>query len=321
MAGTVSIVTVGAARCARRVTTVALLPSSTPLPPSSTADLVRCPAATPVDEIVAMLLRDGGVVLLDCIDPATVARLDAELTPFVESRDPGFLHHVDDFYGGNTKRIQGLAAKSPEFVESLLLHPTLLAIADGVLHDSCGDYWLSQAETIYIGPGNSAQPLHRDDVNWARAASLGIPLQVSVLTALGDYDADVGATMVVPGSHRWPLDQPVDPSLARPVELQPGSSLIYLGSLVHGGGWNRTADRWRKALYIGYLVGWLTPEEAVARSITAEVAERLPQRARQLLGWASLRGNGASEGPEAALQLWQLDAADAAAVDGLFENR
>jgi ectoine hydroxylase-related dioxygenase (phytanoyl-CoA dioxygenase family) len=282
---------------------------------------VRCPADTPVDEIVATLLRDGGVVLLDCIDPATVARLDAELTPFVESRDPGFLHHVDDFYGGNTKRIQGLAAKSPAFVESLLLNPTLLAIADGVLHESCGDYWLSQAETIYIGPGNPAQPLHRDDVNWARAASLGIPLQVSVLTALGDYDADVGATMVVPGSHRWPLDRPVDPALARPVELQPGSSLIYLGSLVHGGGWNRTADRWRKALYIGYLVGWLTPEEAVARSITAEVAARLPQRARQLLGWSSLRGTGASEGPEAALQLWQLDAADAAATDGLFENR
>ena len=162
---------------------------------------------------------------------------------------------------------------------------------------------------------------HRDDANWSYAARLGIPLQLSVLTALGDYDADVSATMVIPGSHRWPIEQPIDAAEARPVELRPGSSLVYLGSLVHGGGWNRTADRWRKALYIGFLVGWLTPEEAVARSVTPEVAARLPERARALLAWASMRGNASSSGPEAALHLWQLDAADAAATDGLFQNR
>jgi len=303
------------------MTTVVSLPPVPPRPVASTAELQHCPPGTPVDEVVACLQRDGAVVLVDCIPPPTVAAIEAELAPYVDARDPGFLHHVDDFYGGNTKRIQGLAGKSRTFIEELLLHPTLNAITGEVLRESCGDYWLSQAETIYIGPGNQAQPLHRDDVNWSQAARLGIPLQVSVLTALGDYDADVGATMVVPGSHRWPLDRPIDPALARPVELEPGSSLVYVGSLVHGGGWNRTADRWRKALYIGFLVGWLTPEEAVARSVTPEVAATLPQRARQLLGWASLRGNTAGEGPEAALQLWQLDAADSAVGTGLFENR
>ncbi len=298
-----------------------LLPPISSRPAGSAAGLQHCAPGTPVDQIVAALQRDGAVVLVDCIAPAAVAAIDAELAPFVDERDPGFLHHVDDFYGGNTKRIQGLAAKSRAFVDELLLNRLLHDVTGAVLRESCGDYWLSQAETIYIGPGNPAQPLHRDDANWSHAARLGIPLQVSVLTALGDYDAEVGATMVIPGSHRVPLDHPIDPASAQPVELQPGSSLVYVGGLVHGGGWNRTADRWRKALYIGFLVGWLTPEEAVARSITPEVAARLPQRARQLLGWASLRGNGASEGPEAALQLWQLDAADAAATDGLFENR
>lgn len=300
---------------------VSPLPQDSARHVSSAGEPQRCPPGTPVDRVVACLRRDGAVVLVDCIAQATVTAIEAELAPYVDARDAGFLHRDDSFYGSNTKRVQGLAAKSRTFVEELLLHPQLNAIASEVLRESCGDYWLSQAETIYIGPGNEAQPLHRDDVNWSQAARLGIPLQVSVLTALGDYDADVGATMIVPGSHRWPLDHPIDSTQAQPVELEPGSSLVYLGNLAHGGGRNCTDDRWRKALYIGFLVGWLTPEEAVARAVSPDLAAALPQRARELLGWASLRGNSTDEGLEAALQLWQLDAADAAVTTGLFENR
>ena len=284
--------------------------------------LERCAADTDPATLLAILRRDGGLVIEGYLDPATVARIDAELEPFVQRRDPGFKDHsADSFYGGNTKRVQGLAAKSPTWVESILLNPTLLAIADGILLPNCGDYWMSQAETIYIGPGNAAQTLHRDDLNWSRAGELGIDMQVSVLTAVGDYDAEVGATMVIPGSHLWPLDQPFDRSAARPVELEPGSALVYLGSLVHGGGANRTDTRWRKGLYVSYLLGWLTPEEAVARSITPEVAEHLPQRARELLGWSSVRGNHAHQGAAAALQLWQLDKDDLERFDGLFSNK
>ena len=180
---------------------------------------------------------------------------------------------------------------------------------------------MSQAENIDIGPGSRAQALHRDDLNWSLAAQLRVDLQMSVLVARGDYDADVGATMVVPRSHGWPLDRPLDTEPAAPVELLPGDALFYVGSLVHGGGANITTDRWRAAVYVGYLVGWLTPEEAVARSITPDVAAGLPRRARELLGWASMRGNTASEGPEAALQLWQLDRDDLQRHGELFVDR
>jgi len=37
-----------------------------------------------------------------------------------------------------------------------------------------------------------------------------MPCTRTVLVALGDYDAEVGATHVVPRSHRWPLDRPFD---------------------------------------------------------------------------------------------------------------
>ena len=284
--------------------------------------LERLPADTDPDKLADILRRDGGLVIEGLISATAATTVDAELAPHVEARHAGFNAEFDDvFYGANTKRIQGLAGKSPSFVREILLNPALLALADRILLDHCGDYWMSQAETIFIGPGNPAQELHRDDLNWSDAARLGIDLQISVLTAVGDYDAEVGATMVIPGSHTWPLDQPIDESAARPVELAPGDALVYLGSLVHGGGHNRTADRWRKGVYCSYLLGWLTPEEATARSLTPEVAATLPQRARELLGWSSLRGTTAEAGAAAALKLWQLDDADLARHDGLFTHK
>ncbi len=284
--------------------------------------LVACTVDTSADELAEIVRRDGGVVVTGLLTDQAVAALDGELAPSLERRDPGFRGHAaDSFYGGNTKRVQGLAVKSATFVAEVLLHPLVLDVVDRILLPNCGDYWMSQAETIDIGPGSAAQPLHRDDLNWSLAARLGVDLQLSLLVARGDYDAAVGATMVVPGSHTWPLDRPFAAADAAPVELSPGDALLYVGSLVHGGGANVTLDRWRAAVYVGYLVGWLTPEEAVARSITPDVAARLPQRARELLGWASMRGNTASDGPEAALQLWQLDRDDLQRHGRLFVDR
>jgi ectoine hydroxylase-related dioxygenase (phytanoyl-CoA dioxygenase family) len=287
--------------------------------------LQRFGVDTAIGELSDAIRADGGIVVRGLLSRVEVEQLDAQLDPFVARRQPGFHHDDSDtaFYGGNTKRIQGLAAKSDVFVQSVLLNNILLSIADELLLPNCGDYWMSQAETIFIGPGNKAQVLHRDDVNWSQAASIGIDLQVSALIALGDYDAEVGATIVIPRSHltHGQTDNSYNPSMAQPVELEPGDALIYLGSLVHGGGANVTADRVRKALYIGFLLGWLTPEEAVPQSITEDVASRLPARARELLGWANIHGNAASEGVHAAVQLWQLDRDDLERFDGLFIDR
>lgn len=287
------------------------------------ADLERCPADTDPAKLAEILRRDGGLILDGLVSAADVARIDADLAPAVAQRQPGFIGEFDDaFYGVNTVRVQAIPSRSRTFVDAILLHPTLLGLADEILLPYCGDYWMSQAETIFIGPGEPAQELHRDDANWSFAAQLGIDLQISVLTALGDYDAEVGATMVVPRTHRESPDTPVDPTDARPAVLAPGDALVYLGSLVHGGGHNRTEDRVRKGLYCAYLLGWLTPEEAPAMSLRPDVAATLPQRARELLGWSSVRGNPRdAHGAEAALHLWQLDRDDLARYDGSFTHR
>jgi len=292
-------------------------------PNRPTGGLERLAPDTDSDALLSTIDRDGGLVITGLLDPDVVDRIEADLAPAVAAREPGFRAGYDDsFYGANTIRVQGIAAKSRSFVDEYLLHPALLDLADRVLLPYCGDYWMSQSETIYIGPGNGRQALHRDDLNWNLASKLGVPLQISALVALGDYDAEVGATHVIPRSHRWPLERPFDESMSQPVELERGDALVYVGSLVHGGGENRTADRWRKALYLSYLVGWLTPEEAVPLGVGADLAATLPPRARQLLGFAGLPERAAADDPaEAALALWQLDADDDQVRDGTFRNR
>lgn len=268
--------------------------------------------------MVADLRASGAVVVRGFIGAAEVDSINAELGPFVADRAAGVRAEDDAFYGANTVRVQALAAKSPSFVRSILLHQMMSEVADAVLLPNCGSYWMSQAETIFIGPGNPAQELHRDDLNWSFAQSIGVDLQVSVLVALGDYDAEVGATMVVPGSNLVPREQPIDASDAVAAEMHPGDALVYLGSVVHGGGANHTTDRVRRALYMGFLVGWLTPEEAVPLGVPESLAAELPQRARQLLGWGRVRGNRESSGAAAALQLWQLDNEDPRQQKGIF---
>jgi ectoine hydroxylase-related dioxygenase (phytanoyl-CoA dioxygenase family) len=285
--------------------------------------LEHLPPDSHPDKMADVLRRDGGIII-DRLVPADVVEcLNTDLDPHVAGRQPGFsAGHDDSFYGSNTKRIQGIPAKSRTFVDRVLLDDTLLAVADRILLPNCGDYWMSQSETIFIGPGNPAQELHRDDLNWNLAAGLGIDLQISVLVALGDYTPELGSTVVIPGSHGWPLDRPIDPSAAEQVEMDPGSALIYLGSLVHGGGQNRTTDRWRRALYLSYLLGWLTPEEAVPMSIDRDLARTFPRRARELLGFANIRQRAEVDShAEAALELWQLDGGDLESADGAFHHR
>lgn len=290
--------------------------------PSPDLEIQRVPSETSPAKIAEILLRDGGVVVTGLLELETVAELNSDLDPYVSARTSGYREGFQtDFFGPRTTRVRGLAAKSKAFVEEYLLHPTVLGVMDIALLPYCGDYWMSYAGTVFIGPGEKAQELHRDDINWAVPARLGIDLQVSVMVALGDYDAEVGATMVIPRTHRLPIDQPVDPSLAKSVELEKGDAMIWVGSLLHGGGANQTTDRVRKGLYISYMLGWLAPEEASALSLTAERVAELPERARQLLGWSSVKGNPIRDDVMSALQLWQIDEDEVGRFEGLFTNR
>jgi ectoine hydroxylase-related dioxygenase (phytanoyl-CoA dioxygenase family) len=65
-----------------------------------------------------------------------------------------------------------------------------------------------------------------------------------------------------------------------------GSTVIYLGSTIHGAGTNSTDDVWRLGLHLSYTLGWLRTEENNYLGTPPAVARALPRRAQEILGYA-----------------------------------
>lgn len=135
-----------------------------------------------------------------------------------------------------------------------------------------------------LGPGQERQLLHRDGDSWGFFPKPRPEILASATIALTDFTAKNGATVVVPGSHRWPEDRkPRDDETAQ-AAMQRGSALLYSGNVIHGGGENRTEEV-RVGLYVGYLLSWLRPiENHLITNGTAAVGAA-PERAQQLLGY------------------------------------
>jgi ectoine hydroxylase-related dioxygenase (phytanoyl-CoA dioxygenase family) len=145
---------------------------------------------------------------------------------------------------------------------------------------------------MIIGPGEPAQFLHRDCGNWNAYCSSLWPncpeITVSAMIALEDMTEELGGTRVIPGSHLWDdYGRPGRPEDTVATEMPAGSGMIYSGKVVHGGGANRTQDRWRFAMHISFVVGWLTPEEASALVYPLDLVRTLPPRTQRLLGFRS----------------------------------
>ena len=61
----------------------------------------------------------------------------------------------------------------------------------------------------------------------------------NTLWAMTDYTEEMGATRIVPGSHKLGSDRQFDLKDTVPAEMPRGSVLIYSGELYHGGGGNK----------------------------------------------------------------------------------
>jgi len=229
---------------------------------------------------------DGGLIVEHFVDPALLARLQRDFEPLVASHEPGSTTAGlwTEFHGERTKRITGLATHSPAWIE-LLCDERYRAMGDRYL--GADDYWLNTGQLICIGPGESAQLLHRDELNWPAATREG-EITVTAIFALTDFTRDNGATQIAPGSNHWPGTlPPVPPDTLCQATMPAGSALIYSGKVIHGGGANVTADQWRVGLHAGFCAGWLRAEENFQLTVPLEVARTLPERARYLLGFRS----------------------------------
>ncbi len=252
-------------------------------------ELARLKPADGPDAVVAALEADGAVIVEGLLAGDTLARVNEELTPHLEAADPGMAHlnpGVAFFFGDKTRHVSGVAGKSRSFATEVMIDPLLLAVCDRVLLPACAAYQLNLGHVIDRGPGSEAQLLHRDELVWSFVPDPHPELQVATMIALEDFTGEIGATRLVPGSHRWPRDRQAKPEEVVEAIMPAGSAAIYLGSTIHGGGANSTSDRFRRGLHLSYTLGWLRTEESNLLAVPPELARELPRRAQELLGYA-----------------------------------
>lgn len=244
---------------------------------------------------LAAFEADGGVIIEGLFPADTIATVRAAADAYADGVTPGDATQGmgeagKAFVGANTIRFSSLGLLTPAFFD-MLDNERYAALADAVLLPHCGGYWLNTAQVMYIGPGEKAQELHRDADNWWEFMHRTWPdtpeVTISAMIGLDEVTAELGATRVVPGSHRLrKLDYRMEIETV-PAELGPGDALIYSGSVFHGGGANTTADRWRRAMHVSFVAGWLTPEEAIALDHPLGSLDHRSERVRQLIGHRS----------------------------------
>lgn len=190
----------------------------------------------------------------------------------------------NDFEGTSTLRAYNLLRHGPLW-QSLVTHPKVLPVVEGVLDRGC---LLSSLSSIRIRPGETRQPLHADD-QLIPIDSPHAPVVCNTMWALTEFTEDNGATRIVPGSHAWGKpdyggDHPTEAAI-----LHAGDVLVWNGSLWHGGGANHT-DADRVGIAANYCAGWIRQQENQQLGIPRALVAGFPERLQELVGYSVYQG-------------------------------
>jgi ectoine hydroxylase-related dioxygenase (phytanoyl-CoA dioxygenase family) len=242
-----------------------------------------------------ILRSQGYVILEDLVDPETIDNVCRELESWIVATP----NCQGDFYGWNTTRLGAVLLKS-RTSHRLLVQELILAIMEEVLGPNCDWYQLNLSQAVRIHPGERQQVPHRDDEMWPCPKN-GIEYMVNVMWALSDFTAENGATWVWPRSQFNVLDRNVRLE-DRVVAAAPrGAAIVYLGSVTHCAGANRT-NKPRTGLLFSYCLGWLKQYENAYLAYPPDVARHFPRPIRDLLGYRIHRPNlGGYEGQDPAV--------------------
>jgi hypothetical protein len=234
--------------------------------------------------MVSALGHAGCLVVTGLADRPARSRVVAELAshleaaPFKTEDDPAA------FYPGRTQRVTALVVRSGQ-VRELILHPTVTAMCDHFLGPNAPDgYQLHVTAALNVAPGARAQVLHREEDPFTIFPLPRPHLVVATMWAITDFRAENGATLLVPGSHRWTSDRQPTPEEIVAAEMPAGSVLFWLGGTLHGAGAN-VSDEWRYGVILTYSAAWLRQEENQYLDVPPDVAESLSPDLQRMLGY------------------------------------
>jgi ectoine hydroxylase-related dioxygenase (phytanoyl-CoA dioxygenase family) len=225
----------------------------------------------------------GCLVITGLADATTLAALERDLAPHFEQAPVKTSDDTADFYPGHTRRVTALVARS-EAAGELILNPTVRTLCDGALGESANAYRLHVTAGLMVGPGARAQILHREEDPFTFFPVPRPNLVLATMWAVSDFRADNGATLIVPGSHRWEADRVAQPDEVVSAEMPAGSILFWAGGTFHGAGENRS-DEWRYGVIVSYSLAWLRQEENQYLDVPPHVAKKLSQEMRAMIGY------------------------------------
>lgn len=227
--------------------------------------------------------KKGYTILENAIEPDFVDALLADLDRI--TLDQSTVPAGNLFEGEKTLRVYNLLALG-RIWEEVPVHPEVLPIIEGVLDPGL---LISTLSSIDIRTGETPQSLHADD-QLIPLEKPHIPIVCNTMWALTDFTDANGATRIVPGSHK----SAGNPEFGKrydtiPAEMSKGSVLVWHGSLWHGGGENKTAER-RVGIAMNYCAGYIRQQENQQLGVPREIASRFGTRLKRLCGYGIYNG-------------------------------
>lgn len=228
-----------------------------------------------LDSLMEELERDGFVIIKDLLTKEQLETVKAEtkaLLPPLTGRN--------NFEGEKTQRLYSVIEKTLG-CNPLVEHPIILGLLDRVLQPN---YLLSQLQVINILPGEAQQPIHYDD-GFYPIARPRPAYGAATVWAIDAFTEDNGATVTIPGSHKWGDEMPSDGDENVSAVMPAGSVIFFLGTLWHGGGENRSPNN-RLAVTAQYCEPWCRPQENFSLSTSTERVKMCSEHIQRMLGYS-----------------------------------
>ena len=244
-------------------------------------------AAVSEDRLAAartQLRDDGWCVVPGVLDPDgcrhALERLWAAADASERQGVPTFMPVLDP--NASNVRVFYLMAHDPVFRE-LIQHPTAVDLVRSLI----GERFLISNFTANIArPGSRSMALHSDQSLVVPEPWLQ-PWALNIIWCLTDATAENGATLYVPGSHRWRrrADVPADADRQlTPFEAPAGSIIAMDGRVWHTSGANVTADQDRALLFGYYTRPFLRQQVNWSAALPPETQAELSPQMRTWLG-------------------------------------
>ncbi|KAF4331983.1 hypothetical protein FBEOM_14227 [Fusarium beomiforme] len=258
-------------------------------------EVQKVPADTPIEDIIALLKRDGGVFVKGLIPQDDVDKAYNECPNMATQEE--------------TQRAPSLLALSPTYARTQVMNPVYQQVVDHFLTTRSWFWWgderkesvskpyVHSCAAMRIGPGGKAQPLHRDDYishnihtdidKWDDERDANRESAVGLFVAGTKVTKENGGTQFIQGSHLWGSERgPPRVEDCIFAEMDKGDAFIMLASAYHGGGTNSTKDERRLVFATFSIRGYLRQEENQFLAVPRETAKKLDQDIQAFMGYS-----------------------------------